>query len=112
MVLASYGSVPSSIARKPMRRGTVMVALFSLGVVALASVVIMLHSGVSVVDLTKVSDKQANIVSSDFPQPTAMPIIKNVKCLTMCLISGDGFLFPWYAARYSEDCSPPTVPFF
>ncbi len=64
MVLASYGTVPSNLARKPMRRGTVMVALFSMGVVALASVVIMLHSaGVSVVDLTKVSDKQANLVS-------------------------------------------------
>jgi hypothetical protein len=62
MVLASYGTVPSGLARKPMRRGTVMVALFSMGVVALASVVIMLHTA-TVVDLTKVSDKQANLVS-------------------------------------------------
>jgi hypothetical protein len=68
MVLASYGTVPSNLARKPMRRGTVMVALFAMGVVALASVVVMSRSAGSIVDLTKVSDKQANLVSPDFPQ--------------------------------------------
>ena len=119
MVLASYGTVPSSLARKPMHRGTVMVALFSMGVVALASVVIMSHSaGVSVVDLTKVSDKQANLVSL---HSHSRPLLSRLRCILTapvkkCLMiqsfSGVGFVFPWHAARHSEVSASPAIPFF
>jgi hypothetical protein len=62
----SYGTIPSSLTRRPSKSGAAMIGLLSLGVVALASVVIMVHSPSMfgpVVDLTKVSGKAAESVS-------------------------------------------------
>ena len=64
----SYGTIPYGSARRPMQRGTVLTALFLLGVVALASVVLMSHSfngSDAVVDLAKVSSQAATQVYSE-----------------------------------------------
>ena len=59
----TYGTLPTGLAPRPTKRGTAMITLLCLGVVALASVVFMVHSAGSIVDLTKVSGNAANQVS-------------------------------------------------